>query len=378
MPGKPRLLISTDSLLPRWDGVARTLSELIPRLSASFDITVVGPDFGAAPRMDGVTLVRFPVSRLRFGDIHFAWFHPRKIRKLVAETDVVFNQTIGPIGLCAIRAAAKLKKPCVSYVHSIEWELAAKSVKRGKGFVTAFVKWLVRVLYNKCSLVLVPNKEVEDLLSQEGVASRKGTLMLGVDTEVFVPAKSKSVAKWKVGVRPTAKVIGFSGRIGREKDVPTLYRAFSLVRKSHPDVVLLLVGAGIETKLYEKDPGVMLVGPRDDVPRWLQAMDMFVLPSLTETSSLATMEAMACGLPVVVTPVGSIREYVVDGVNGLVFPRKDVSALAEKLGMLLDDKSLGVRLGRAARRTVLERHRWDIVAEQASAHIKSVMSLQVG
>jgi len=363
---KPKLLISTDNLLPRWDGIARTLSELIPRLAKRFDVTVVGPDFGQAPKMGNVQLVRFPVMPLRFGDINFAWFHPGKIKRLVQDADVVFNQTIGPIGMCAVRAAAKLNKPCVAYVHSIEWELASKSVKRWKHLVSGAVKWLAKSLYNKCVLILVPNKEVEDLLVQVGITSRKAPLQLGVDTEVFTPPKSRSVAKWKVGIKPTAKVIGFSGRIGREKDLPTLYKAFKAVRKTHPNTVLVIVGGGIETEAYAHDPDVMMVGPRDDVQRWLQAMDVFVLPSLTETSSLATMEAMAVGLPVVVTPVGSIREYVIDGENGLIFPRRDVGALAERLEMLLSSSELRARLGRRARQTILERHRWELVAEQAA------------
>ncbi|MBI4451315.1 glycosyltransferase [Candidatus Woesearchaeota archaeon] len=347
-----KLLITTDCFLPRWDGVARFLSEAIPRLAEDFEVTVAAPEFeGRFERVKGVRYELFPLLKLRFGDIYFSRFSPNAISALVKESDIVFNQTIGPIGICAIRAASKHNVPIASYVHCIDWELAANSVKRFKTMTGFAVKWWARHLYNKCELLFVPSKEVEDVLSDNRIRTKKVLLPLGIDTEKFMPAISKMRAKKRVHMNPNNFVIGFVGRIGREKDLPTLKAAFMKLKKKYANTTLLIVGKGVdEEKLKGTD--IVLAGRQENVVPWLQAMDVFVLPSLTETNSLATMEAMASGLPVAVTPAGSLKDYVLEGVNGYVFPRRDVEKLCIILERLHDNQSLRNALGKEARRTI--------------------------
>jgi len=174
---------------------------------------------------------------------------------------------------------------------------------------------------------------------------------------------SKYGAKKTIKIMPNKKIIGFCGRIGREKDLPTLIRAFKKIRIHQKNIVLLIVGTGIEEEVG-KDIHMIVTGAVSNVVPYLQAMDIFVLPSLTETSSLATMEAMSVGLPVVVTPVGMIREYIEDGKNGLIFPRGSASSLYEKLEGLLADEKLRASLGREARRTIKIRYQWIITAKK--------------
>src|SRR3989344_3764110 len=103
-----KLLITTDCFLPRWDGIARFLSELIPQLKKQFEITVVAPDFeGITQKKEDIRIVQLPLGKIRFADIRFAKSAKKKIKELVKEADVVFNQTIGPIGISAIRSAEK-------------------------------------------------------------------------------------------------------------------------------------------------------------------------------------------------------------------------------------------------------------------------------
>ena len=83
MDTKPRLLIATDNFLPRWDGIARFLSEIVPKIKNDFDVTIVAPDFkGSAPDL-GVRVVRIPLSRLKIGDFNVAKFRSEEIKKLV-------------------------------------------------------------------------------------------------------------------------------------------------------------------------------------------------------------------------------------------------------------------------------------------------------
>ncbi len=100
---------------------------------------------------------------------------------------------------------------------------------------------------------------------------------------------------------------------------------------------------------------VHFLGQRPDIPDLLGALDIFVLPSHSEGVSLALLEAMAAGLPVIATAVGGLPEVVTDGVNGLLIPPQDPEALAQALARLLDDPALAKKLGENARRHVEEK-----------------------
>ncbi len=365
---KKHLVISTDCFLPRWDGIARFLKELIPYLTKEFQVTVLCPEFpGKMPEFPGVHIHRYPLLKIMFGDIYFAWVSNSAIAKKIEQADIVFNQTLGPIGMAAIKAAHKKDIPIISFVHSIEWELASRAVKHGKYLAELLVKRLARKKYNQCDLLITPSAEVSDILYANGVMTKKIVVPLGVDIKRFVPPASKQLAKKTIGIDPKKQVIGFCGRIGREKDLPTLLKAFRRIQHKH-NAQLLIIGSGINISKF-RNQRIKHVESVEDVVPYLQAMDIFVLPSLTETSSLATMEAMSCGLPVIATPVGSVKKYIQEGVNGFIFQRQDVDSLTEKLNALLRSPNLRETIGATARQTIAQRHNW----EQVSAKILRVL-----
>ena len=352
---KPNLLITTDCFLPRWDGIARFLSELLPVLTKYFQVTIIAPNFpGKLIKFKGVKIIRLPLLPMQFGDIYFARVNKRLIKEKVSKADLIFNQTIGPIGMAAIKAAHKEKKPVISYVHNIEWELSSKAVKYFQKSVWHLVKKLARKHYNKCNLLIVPSNEVGGILTANKILTGKKTIPIGVDANKFKPPKSKTEAKKKIGINPKNKIIGFSGRIGREKDMPTLIKAFQKLKQEN--LKLLIVGTGIK---IETGKNTIQAGATNNVIKYLQAMDIFAHASLTETNSLSTMEAMSCELPVVVTPVGSIRDYVKNRKNGLLFPRHNDKAMSKQLEKLVNSKKLRTKLGREARKTIIKRYDWE-------------------
>ena len=360
-----KLLIATDSFLPRWDGIARFLNEILPKLSADYDITVIAPRFnGQLAEFKNISIIRIPLSRIRVGDYTPAKFSIKKIANAAKNADIVWTQTIGPIGTLTILAARFFRKPLVAYIHSIEWELFTKSLSPNNPFrklVYLFTKRITRYLYNKCNLLLVPSLEVAEILNWNNIMTKKKVVHLGTDTLKFKPAEDKKTAKEKIGINPKNTVIGFSGRIGREKDLVTLYRAFLRLRKLHSDIILLIIGKGIQELrlMLESKKDVVVVESVDNIIPYLQAMDIYVMPSLTETSSLSTMEAMSCGIAVVSTPVGYIKYYIKDSYNGLFFSKQNPYELSKKLSFLLDNKKLGIKLGENARKTIIAFYDWD-------------------
>lgn len=127
-----------------------------------------------------------------------------------------------------------------------------------------------------------------------------------------------------------------------------------------PRVRLEVVGDGPQkgqleslTRTLHLQERVRFLGRRDDVPEILRTSDVFVFPSQLESFGLAALEASACGLPVVASDVGGLPEVIQDGVSGMLFPSKDVEALAERIRRLVDDPALRQRMGAAGRERAL-------------------------
>lgn len=368
---KPKLLISSDAFLPHWDGIARFLMEIIPRLKGDYDITVICPEFeGKKQDIEGVKIIRMPLLKIRVADTYFTKPKFKKVKEIVEKHDIIFNQTIGPIGYAAIKSAKRLRKPVISYIHIIEWDIVPKSVKRFRWFLGRFAKHFAKKLYNRCNLLLVPSSEVAEILRKNCIKTIKGVVHLGINSERFVPA-DRAEAKRRLGVDARSIVIGYCGRLGREKNLATLYRAFVQLQKEHQNTRLLIVGSGVDDveEIFKGKKGVMFVGSKDDVVPYLQAMDIYVLPSLIETTSLSTMEAMSCGCAVLVTKTGFIKEYVKHRNNGLFFPMRNTYILRKRLEELIKNKELREELGRNARKTIVRRFSW----ERTVSEIKKVL-----
>jgi glycosyltransferase involved in cell wall biosynthesis len=358
-----KLLIATDSFLPRWDGIARFLSELLPDLSSEYEITVVAPEFKGPPKnFPKIKVVRIPLSKIKTGDYHFAKLAAREIKALVKETDIVWTHTIGSIGFPAIWYAKRFNKPVIAYIHSLEWELASKSVTSKKFFqqiLQFLIKHIISQAYNRCDMLLVPSSDVAKNLRRLKITTKKRIVRMGVNIGKFRPPHDKALAKQAINIEPDNVVIGYTGRLGREKNVETLYRAFMRLDK-FKNVKLLIIGRGVKEieKLFANNDRIKLVKYTSRIVRYLQAMDIYVLPSLTETSSLSTMEAMSTGLAVVTTRVGLIRRYIRDRRNGFFFPKENDYVLSVKLEWLINNKILREELGKNARETIIKRYQW--------------------
>ena len=365
-----KLLIATDSFLPRWDGISRFMYEILPTLSKQFEVTIVAPAFpGKKPEFDNVHIVRFPIRRWKVADINPAKVNRRILRKLVKRSDVVWSQTVGPIGAFSMYYAKKFHTPLVAFVHSVEWDLFSQSLKRFKIFVRESTRKVVRYLYNKCNIIIVPFEGMIEMLEKAGVDRKMEIVHLGTDVNKFLPVESKALAKRKIGLDPNKIVIGYVGRFGREKDIATLYESFRRIRAKWPSTTLLLVGGELD-KPFEDMENVKVVGQQDNTVPYYQAMDIYVLPSLTETTSLTTMEAMSCGIPVVVTGVGYIPQYVKHKFNGLLFPPKNSERLTILLDILLKDADYRRELGKAARNTMIQKFSWEKTSEDVTEILK--------
>ncbi|MCF7861520.1 glycosyltransferase family 4 protein [Candidatus Woesearchaeota archaeon] len=374
-----KILIASDAFLPRWDGIARYLDEVIKGLWKDYDITVIAPQFPNYKNyVDNETrfrIIRVPTFNFTLGDYYPPKFAGKTVYKEVKRADMIWTHAVMPIGIAAIMSASILGRPCISTIHSIEWELARRALKE-KGFIThmsvVISKLIGMFFYNRCDMLMVSSQNVADLLSWNRINSPKRIIKLATDTEKFRPALDKASAKINVGLKAKEFIIGYCGRLGREKDLGTLYRAFIRFTRKH-DAKLLVVGDGIELykKMFSRNKNVIMAGAQDNVVPYLQAMDIYVLPSLTETTSLSTLEAMSTGIPVIATQVGSVKQYIRNSVNGMFFTRQDHFSLYKKICYLHENPKVRDMLGQNARETVKSHYSWNSTIKS----IKKVLEL---
>lgn len=365
-----RLLIATDSFVPRWDGVTRFLLNVIPSLKNKFDLTILAPDLSMSveeiyvnyPQLKGVKIVLFKTFKhFRVGDFPPVIPPFFKIRNFIRDADIVWAQSVTPLGALSVYYGQRYGKEVIVYTHVIEWEIVPNAITGPKPFkwiVEKLVKMFTKYVLRKVDLLLVPFKELGEVYSRENITVLKSVVQLGTDINEFTPSLDKVKSKKEMNMPEDKIIIGYFGRIAREKDLTTLYRAYKNLAKKHKNLLLLLVGGGLTDKFKDKE-GVLVVGSTNKGAKYLQAMDVYVMPSLTETTSLTTLEAMSCGLPVIATSVGLIKSYIKEGKNGFLFPKRNSYVLAKKLDWLIESSSMRENLGKNARKTVVDNFSWN-------------------
>ena len=183
----------------------------------------------------------------------------------------------------------------------------------------------------------------------------------GIDLARFAPG-DKAAAKVRLGLDPAQACIGIVATLRSWKGHRFLVDAFANVKQQ--DARLLIVGDGpgrdnlkAQVEALGLQRRVLMPGNQADVTPWLQALDVFALPSYAnEGVPQALMQAMAAGVPVISTPVGSIDELVRHGETGLMVPPQDAGALGAAIERLLGEPALGQRLAEAALALVRERY----------------------
>lgn len=189
----------------------------------------------------------------------------------------------------------------------------------------------------------------------------------GIDTREFQPHGGARPD----ALRSAALVVGVVCALRPEKGLHTLVDAFAAVHAGVPGMKLAIVGSGSCQPDLQDQAQALGIGAdcifepaTPHVAEWLRAIDIFVLPSLSEAFSNALMEAMACGCCVVASRVGGNPELVTHGENGMLFEARDAAGLAEVLHMLTQDRELRCELAANAARRIRSRFSVEVAARR--------------
>lgn len=349
-----------------YSGVSRFVREILPRLAPRFQVTLVSTRSDSGIRREQLEpdgrVVQFPMYRLPFPDTYIPRFNG-DLGDILKKSDLVFIQTLDLF--FPLMAARKLGKPVLLYFHALDWEMLPRTwgLRKTKPLVSGIIRKLWAIGAARASHICLPWPEYARYLVESGVSTPFSWIPPGLDTVRFRPPEDKRMAHQRIGFNEENFVIGFVGRLWPDKNLDLLFDVFRRFHEVHPEARLLMVGSGFERyeQRAQKEPGVLWVGHQTDVVPFYQAMDLFChFLQPNETSSFATMEAMSCGVPVVVNAIASPRHYVRDGVSGTVIdPPNDRARISGCLEELFEKPELRARMAAQARKAAQKFFNWD-------------------
>ena len=288
---------------------------------------------------------------------------PPKVQRDLREFDAnVFHVSIPELlGHRAVTLARKWNKPVVASVHT-RFETYPRYY--GCAFLEPLVEAGLRRFYRRCDAIFAPSESMAQVLREQRMSYDVGIWSRGVDTEIFSPARRDMAWRRSLGIRDDEPVIAFIGRIVMEKGLDVFAETMDLLIRRVPNARVLVIGEGPARDWFSSrlPKGAIFVGFQrgEDLGRAIASSDMLLNPSVTETFGNVTLEAMACGLPVVAARATGSLSLVEDGVTGRLIRPGANEAFAQALKTYCDDPRARHAAGDAGRE-VSERYAWDAV-----------------
>ncbi|UOR15504.1 glycosyltransferase family 4 protein [Qipengyuania aquimaris] len=325
---------------------------------------VAEPDFPPTGDLVDVPNVRMPVKgrgeyRLPLGLNDEA---RRDLEDFMPNT--VHVSSPDPTGHAALKWARKKDIPVLASVHT-RFETYPRYY--GLGFLEPAVEGILRRFYNRCDALVAPSQSQIDELLEQGMHEDISIWSRGVDREVFDPSRRDMEWRRANGLADDDVAIVFLGRLVMEKGLDVFADTIVELRKRQVPHKVLVIGDGPARGWFEKAlPGGIFVGFQTgkDLGRALASGDIFFNPSITETFGNVTLEAMACGLPVVAAGATGAASLVTHGETGQLVPPSKTDAFskgcAEALAPYCTDDALRLAHG-AAGEMAARAYSWDAI-----------------
>ena len=323
--------------------------------------TTAKPAFEPVGDLVSVPSLAFPGER---GEYRFPVGLSPAVRRDLADfaPNIVHVSAPDPLGFAALRWARRRGVPSIASQHT-RFETYPRYYNLG--FLSPALVALQRRFYNRADRVLAPGDSIAAMLRGWGVTSPIDQWLRGTDHGRFNPGRRSQDWRASLDIGADDFAVGFLGRLVKEKGLDVFSQvAVELTRRGVPHKILVVGEGPARDWFADLVPGAIFAGFQSGAAlgRAVASMDVFFNPSVTESFSNVTLEAMASGVPVVgADAIGQIG-IVQPGRTGFLVPPRDVKAYADAIERIARDPALKARLG-AAGQARAQSYDWDAVNE---------------
>jgi glycosyltransferase involved in cell wall biosynthesis len=344
------------------NGVANTIRKMTAAgVSAGKEIVVVTSRFEITPA--AIPIKNFqPIGEFELPEYELQKLSFPPVLQIVEYiqrekfTEVIIS-TPGPVGLTALLAAKSLGLRTSGIYHTdFPQYVGILTDDRWLETLTwAYMHWF----YMQMDVVYVNSEHYRRRWIERGIPADKLRIFpRGLDTSLFNPTRRTGEFREKFGAPNGEPVLLYVGRISKEKDLDMVAAAYRKVREKHPSTRLAFVGDGPYLKeLRDSLPDAVFTGylSGGDLAKAFASADIFVFPSTTDTFGNVVLEAMASGLPAIVSDQGGPRELVKNGITGYVTRSHDIEDFTTATERLVADPVLRETMKVNARAAVQDR-----------------------
>ena len=343
MRAEPELRILHTESSTGWGGQEiRILTEITGMVARGHSVTLICPvnaEIAPAAKRLGIDLATLPIEKKRPAAL-------RAIRRWLSrrsnQYDIINTHSSTDSWLVAVASTTLRHCPPIVRTRHV-----STAVNRSR-----FTRWL----YQRATSHIVTTGETLRRRLHDVNGYRLDTITsipTGIDLNNFRPL-DRALCRTTLGLSTNANYVGIVATLRTWKGHIYLFEAMAQLPPELNDWLLLVIGDGPnEANLRAKvtalglSDRIRFVGRQNNIPTWLNALDIFALPSYgDEGVPQSIIQAMACGLPVISTPIGSITEAVVHGVTGIVVPPKGSTSLANAIASLARQPELRTEIGR--------------------------------
>lgn len=275
--------------------------------------------------------------------------------------EIVHGHFVYPEGLAAVLIGKLLKWRSIITAHGSDllvWPEKSKFLKRGVQFA----------LKHSDRIICVSQTLRRKAINLGADESRTIFIPNGLNFEVFRPL-SMNRARERLGLPLRKKIVTYIGSMVKIKGVLNLVEAISHVLSLDRNIIFLIIGQGkLESQLKKRvysigiEKNVKFVGAKknEEIPYWINVSNLICIPSISEGFGIVVIESLACGVPVVASNVGGIREIIKDEKLGILFPPGDPVALSSAIVRALSKKWDGKKM----REYVMKRYDRDFISQK--------------
>ncbi|MDB5163113.1 MAG: hypothetical protein JWO54_380 [Candidatus Saccharibacteria bacterium] len=351
-----KILIASDLHYPTINGVASFSRNLARGLAAhGHEVLVIAPSQNGkkSKEVDGNHVIVRTVSvPFPFYQNYRISLNPiREVKKIVTDfdPDVIHIQMLMGIGQAAMKIGNKMGIPIVSTNHAIPENLMDNL--RLLAPVSRPINYILKAygarFHSKADYVTLPTQSAIDMLNAgDRIGVPMEAVSNGIDLARFTPTSATADTYKKFKIPTKVPIVSYIGRLDTEKHMPVLLKAFKIVKEAVPNAHLLIVGDGNDRPMLEslsrelgfKD-SVTFTGrvSDEDLVELHKVGTVYCMPSPAELQSIATLEAMASGQPIVAVDAGALKELCQNERNGYLCDQDDSATIGECLTAIVTD-----------------------------------------